>query len=200
VALSVSLSLLFSSPAYGYNFQPGPVGLISGVGPLFSAIVGNSLAGPLSDWSVTWLSRHNKGIYEPEFRLFMVVPMLVCTTIGWFGWAITAHFHVLWIAPAIFYSLITFGLAVGSVGVFAYVVDAHANYAAESFSAINLCKNIFVFGVTYFFVPWLNSQGVLRTFCTIGAINLWVCLMTVPMYIYGKRARSWVHRTPWMLT
>lgn len=39
---------------------------VSGVGSLFSAIVGNALAGPLSDWSVTFLSRHNKGIYEPE--------------------------------------------------------------------------------------------------------------------------------------
>ena len=39
----------------------------------------------------------------------------------------------------------------------------------------------------------------LQSVCTIGGINLAVCLTTVPMYVYGKRARSWVHRTPWML-
>ncbi|EGO25031.1 hypothetical protein SERLADRAFT_438636 [Serpula lacrymans var. lacrymans S7.9] len=166
VALSVSVSLLFSSPEYGYDFRAGPVGLISGVGPFIAAILGNAIAGPLSDWSVTWLSRRNNGVYEPEFRLFMVIPLLLATTIGW---------------------------------VVSYVVDAHSNYAPEAFATINCIKNLFTFGLTYYVVPWLTAQGVLRTFCTIGGINIWVCLMTIPMYVYGKRARSWVHRTPWML-
>ncbi|KAH7922411.1 MFS general substrate transporter [Leucogyrophana mollusca] len=199
VALSVSVSLLFSSPAYGYDFEAGPVGLISGVGPFIAAILGNAIAGPLSDWSVTWLSRRNGGIYEPEFRLFMVIPLLVSTTIGWFGWAISANLLELWIGPAVFYSLLNFGQAVGSIAVVSYVVDAHSNYAPEAFATINCIKNLFTFGLTYYVVPWLAAQGVLRTFCTIGGINIWVCLMTIPMYVYGKRARSWVHRTPWML-
>ncbi|KIJ57868.1 hypothetical protein HYDPIDRAFT_103703 [Hydnomerulius pinastri MD-312] len=199
VALSVSVSLLFSSPAYGYDFQAGPVGLISGIGPLIAAILGNALAGPLSDWSVTWLSRRNGGVYEPEFRLFMIIPLLVATTIGWFGWAISANLLELWIGPAVFYSLLNFGQAVGSIAVVSYVIDAHGPYAAEAFATINCIKNLFTFGLTYYVVPWLGTQGVLRTFCTIGGINIWVCLMTVPMYIYGKRARSWVHRTSWML-
>ncbi|KAH7906864.1 major facilitator superfamily domain-containing protein [Hygrophoropsis aurantiaca] len=199
VALSVSVSLLFSSPAYGYDFQAGPVGLISGVGPFIAAILGNAIAGPLSDWSVTWLARRNNGIYEPEFRLFMIIPLLVATTIGWFGWAISANLLELWIGPAVFYSLLNFGQAVGSVAVVSYVVDAHPNYAPEAFATVNCLKNLFTFGLTYYVVPWLAAQGVLRTFCTIGGINIWVCLMTIPMYVYGKRARSWVHRTPWML-
>ncbi|EGN99475.1 hypothetical protein SERLA73DRAFT_168884 [Serpula lacrymans var. lacrymans S7.3] len=199
VALSVSVSLLFSSPEYGYDFRAGPVGLISGVGPFIAAILGNAIAGPLSDWSVTWLSRRNNGVYEPEFRLFMVIPLLLATTIGWFGWAISANMQELWIGPAIFYSLLNFGQAVGSIAVVSYVVDAHSNYAPEAFATINCIKNLFTFGLTYYVVPWLTAQGVLRTFCTIGGINIWVCLMTIPMYVYGKRARSWVHRTPWML-
>ena len=80
-----------------------------------------------------------------------------------------------------------------------YVVDAHSNYAPEAFATINCLKNIFVFALTYFVIPWIENQGVLRAFITIGGINIWACLMSIPMYIYGKRARSWVHRTPWML-
>ena len=80
-----------------------------------------------------------------------------------------------------------------------YVVDAHSRYAPEAFATINCVKNIFVFGLTYFVIPWILNQGILKTFCTIGGINAWVCLMTLPMYVFGKRARSWVHRTPWML-
>ena len=72
VALSVSVSTLFSAPAYGYDFKAGPVGLITGVGPFIATIIGNAIAGPLSDWSVTWLARRNGGIYEPECVLSLV--------------------------------------------------------------------------------------------------------------------------------
>ncbi|KAH8109264.1 MFS general substrate transporter, partial [Phellopilus nigrolimitatus] len=199
VALSVCVSLLFSDPQFGYNFKAGPVGLIAGVGPFIAAFLGNVIAGPLSDWVVKWMSRRNGGIYEPEFRLMMVFPLFITTTMGWFGWAVSANLEQLWIGPEIFFSLINFGQAVASIAVVSYVVDAHSNYAPEAFATINAIKNLFAFGVTYFVTDWILSQGVLKTFCTIGGINAWVCLMTIPMYIYGKRARSWVHRTPWML-
>lgn len=34
---------------------------------------------------------------------------------GWFGWAISANMEELWVGPAIFFSLINFGQAVGSI-------------------------------------------------------------------------------------
>lgn len=66
VALSVSVSTLFSSPEFGYNFEAGTVGLIAGIGPFIAAFLGNVLAGPLSDWLAKWMSRRNGGVYEPE--------------------------------------------------------------------------------------------------------------------------------------
>ncbi|KAL5485631.1 hypothetical protein ACEPAI_6672 [Sanghuangporus weigelae] len=199
VALSVSVSMLFSDPAFGYGYGAGVVGLIAGVGPFIAAFLGNVFAGPLSDWTATFMARRNGGVYEPEFRLLIMIPTIIAFSIGWFGWALAAHYKVHWIAPEIFYSLINFGQAVGSIAVVSYVVDAHPHYAPEAFATINCIKNIFAFGLTYYVTPWILNQGILRTFCTIGGINAWVCLMTIPMYIYGKRARSWVHRTPWML-
>ncbi|EJD46874.1 MFS general substrate transporter [Auricularia subglabra TFB-10046 SS5] len=200
VLLSVSISLLFSTPQFGYNFGAGAVGLISGVGPLIASFLGNAITGPLSDWSVTRLARMNGGVYEPEFRLVMIIPVLVTQTMGWFGWAISAHLLEPWIAPAIFDSLINFGQAVAGIAVVAYVVDAHPNYAPETFAVINALKNCFIFGITYVAIPWIENQGVLKCFSTIGGLVIAVCLTTIPMYIYGKRARSWVHRTRWVLT
>ncbi|KAH8116719.1 MFS general substrate transporter [Phellopilus nigrolimitatus] len=198
VALSVSVSLLFSDPKFGYNIKPGPVGLISGVGPFIAAFLGNLMAGPLSDWTVRYMSRRNGGVYEPEFRLLMIIPLIISTTIGYFGWAISASLEELWIAPAIFYSLINFGQAVGGIAVVTYIVDSHSRFAPEAFASMGIFRSFFTFGITYVITDWISSQGVLRTFCTIGGINIGVCLMTIPMYIYGKRARSWVYRTSWM--
>ena len=45
----------------------------------------------------------------------MIIPMLISTTMGWFGWAISGHNVDPWIGPTIFYSLINFGQAVGTL-------------------------------------------------------------------------------------
>lgn len=73
--LSVSVSLLFSDPAFGYGFGAGSVGLIAGVGPLTGALIGNLLAGPLSDWTAKYMSKKNGGVYEPEYVGFQVDPL-----------------------------------------------------------------------------------------------------------------------------
>ncbi|KAH8116697.1 hypothetical protein DFH11DRAFT_1576823, partial [Phellopilus nigrolimitatus] len=210
VALSVSVSLLFSDPKFGYDIKPGPVGLISGIGPFIAAFLGNLMAGPLSDWTVRYMSRRNGGVYEPEFRLLMVIPLTISSTIGYFGWAVSASLEEPWIAPAIFYSLINFDMHVVT-----YIVDSHSRFALEAFATKGIFRSFFSFGITYVITDWIANQSmslvfaslstwsklkylVLRTFCTIGGINIGVCLMTIPMYIYGKRARSWVYRTSWM--
>jgi hypothetical protein len=45
-----------------------------------------------------------------------------------------------------------------------------------------------------FFVRWLESDGSRSVFLAIGGIQLVCLLTTIPMYIYGKRARMWTVR------
>ena len=40
----------------------------------------------MSDWSVKWAARKNNGIYEPEFRLFLLIPMFILDIAGYIGW------------------------------------------------------------------------------------------------------------------
>ncbi|KAL5526994.1 hypothetical protein ACEPAF_8723 [Sanghuangporus sanghuang] len=190
VALSVSVSMLFSDPAFGYGYGAGVVGLIAGVGPFIAAFLGNVIAGPLSDWTVTFMARRNGGVYEPEFRLLIMIPTTIAFSIGC-GRA--------YVIPSFIMAQPPVATQVDVCRVVFYVVDAHPHYAPEAFASINRIKNIFAFGLAYYVTPWIINQGILKTFCIIGGVNAWVCLMTIPMYIYGKRARSWVHRTPWML-
>ena len=50
----------------------------------------------------------------------------------------------------------------------------------------------FVFAL--FFTNWLEEDGGKKVFLTIGGIQI-VCLLTsIPMFIYGKRARMWTVR------
>jgi len=50
----------------------------------------------------------------------------------------------------------------------------------------------FVFSL--FFTGWLQADGSKSVFLIIGGIQLACLATTVPMYIYGKRARMWTVR------
>jgi hypothetical protein len=43
-------------------------------------------------------------------------------------------------------------------------------------------------------VDWLDAEGSKDVFLVIGGIQLFFMLMTIPMYVYGKRARMWTVR------
>ena len=45
-----------------------------------------------------------------------------------------------------------------------------------------------------FIVDWLESDGAQTVFLALGGIQLGLLLFTIPMYIYGKRARMWTVR------
>jgi isoprenylcysteine carboxyl methyltransferase (ICMT) family protein YpbQ len=50
----------------------------------------------------------------------------------------------------------------------------------------------FIFSL--FFPHWLEASGSKKTFLAIGGIQLACMLFSIPMYIYGKRARMWTVR------
>ena len=58
--------------------------------------LGMLAAGPLSDWWIVWVSRRNRGVYEPEFRLVFLFSLLV-GALGYVGWAIGNEHHMPWI-------------------------------------------------------------------------------------------------------
>ena len=45
-----------------------------------------------------------------------------------------------------------------------------------------------------FFAHWLESEGSKEVFIAIGSIQMGCMLLTIPMFIYGKRARMWTVR------
>lgn len=59
-----------------YNFDAIGVGLMN-VAPFVGALIGFPCGGWLSDKSILWLSKKNRGIYEPEMRLWLALPVAV---------------------------------------------------------------------------------------------------------------------------
>ena len=67
---SVVNGVLFTAPPY--NFSVGETGLIS-LSPFILCIIGEAISGPLNDYICLSLAKRNHGVYEPEFRLVLMV-------------------------------------------------------------------------------------------------------------------------------
>jgi len=88
-------------------------------------------------------------------------------------------------------------LAFASTCVFGYVIDSYPKLSEEAFVAIN-ARNFLTFGLTYFVNSWLAKSGPLEVFCTLGGLFLFVCLLTAPLWVFGKRIRSWIGRNEFL--
>ncbi|BCS17743.1 uncharacterized protein APUU_10571S [Aspergillus puulaauensis] len=192
VLISLTISQIFSAPPY--SFSVGAVGATN-VSSFVASLIGTLVAGPLVDGVASRLSKINQGIFEPEFRLPVMVTYLFFTATGFFAWGQSLYAVDPWPVPVIVcLGLINLGVQLGTTGVVTYVVDCHREKASEAFATMNFVKNIFSFGLTFYVNGWIETQGVRNCFFTIGGITIGVTLLTVPMYIWGKRSRSWVHR------
>lgn len=73
IMISLQASYLIMPP---YNFDPVAIGLMN-LAPFVGVVLGFPFGGYLSDRSILWLSRRNHGIYEPEMRLWLAIPIAI---------------------------------------------------------------------------------------------------------------------------
>jgi len=186
------LAQIFTAPPY--NFSISAVGLVS-ISALIGAILGAFVTGPLADWIIKAMARRNKGIYEPEFRLVIISVSLILGGISFFGFGWSLSVGDPWIVPVVFYGIQYFSVGFMTIAVYGYLTDCHRDKAPEAFASINL-RNIYSFGMNYFISSWITSQGPKEVFCIVGGVHVFICLCAIPMYIFGKRCRSWTSRVP----
>ena len=126
VFIGVIIASIFIGPPYfwgelkaGYTYTGAFVG----------ALGGYAIAGLLADSSVKWMTKLNKGVYEPEFRIVLVIPMFIVGSIGLYGFGITAS-DILsgkytYYVPLVFFGFEVAGMVIGAVASSLYIVDAY---------------------------------------------------------------------------
>ncbi|KAJ9294849.1 hypothetical protein DTO271G3_6411 [Paecilomyces variotii] len=193
IVLSESVAHIYQGKEH-YNFSPLGTGLVY-ISPFIGGVIGTAVAGRVSDIIVRFMTRRNGGVYEPEFRLVMAIPVAVTTAAGLMGFGWSAQERDAWIVPTIFFGLISFGCSLGSTTSITFCLDSYRQYAGEALVTLNFSKNVFhglVFSL--FFVNWLEADGPRTVFLAIGGIQIACLLTAIPMYIFGKRARMWTVR------
>jgi MFS family permease len=128
VFLGIILAAVMQAPPLFFNeVQTGYMY----TGAFIGAVVGFVIAGVCSDTIPQYLTRRNGGRYEPEFRLWLVVPQFVLGCAGLYGFGITANntYKYGWFWPDFFFALEVAGMVVGAVASSLYIVDAHSKFS-----------------------------------------------------------------------
>ncbi|KAK3331085.1 major facilitator superfamily domain-containing protein [Apodospora peruviana] len=196
IVISESVAVIFREGHY--EFDALQTGLVY-ISPFIGGILGTAVAGKVSDVIVKAMARRNGGLYEPEFRLVMAIPVAITTVIGLMGFGWSAQLGDHWIVPTAFFGIVSFGCSLGSTTSITFCVDSYRQYAGEALVTLNFSKNIFHGLVFSLFVTgWLTADGPKTVYIWIGVIQLILLFATIPMYIYGKRARMWTVRKNFM--
>lgn len=180
VLIGIVLAAILLEPPLGFNEVQ--VGYMY-TGAFVGAILGFVLAGLLSDSSARWLTKRNRGIYEPEFRMLLVVPQLIFGCAGLYGFGIVTNdpFRYRWFWPDFFFALEVMGMVLGAVASALYIVDAHRDIAVEGFTCLLVFKNIFSFGLTFSGYYWIEGQGTKPVFLAAASVQVVVCCTTILM-------------------
>lgn len=78
VLISVQATYMFDDP---YDFTAIGIGLMN-IAPFIASIPGVLIGGYLNDRWIMWLARRNNGVYEPEMRLWMLLPLAIIAPLG----------------------------------------------------------------------------------------------------------------------
>jgi hypothetical protein len=192
IGLAIVVAQIFSPPPNLFN--PTKLGFLftfSFVFLLFGCFVGLFLA----DWWPKWCARRNNGIFEPEFRLILLIPVLLVGIPGIFGFGYYASRDgVKWVAASCLQGLIGFSAVLAGSVSYGYILDCYRSQSIEVSVAILLLRNFFWFGSSYFLPQWLGETKTWKVFDIIGSLQLGITLCSVLIYIYGKQLRNFYHR------
>lgn len=99
-------------------------------GAFIGSIIGLFLSGLLSDSLNRVMIKLNKGRYEPEFRILLVIFQLVFCGAGLYGFGIVSEdvARYGWLVADVFFALVVIGMVLGAVASALYIVDAHREF------------------------------------------------------------------------
>lgn len=145
VSINLLVAQIFTAPPY--SLGTAELGYMS-AGPAVGGLLGSIVSGALSDPIIGWASRRNKGIYEPEFRLILIILALITSAIAYFPFGHLAETGTGPVAMSVLWGIAVASVQVIMTAVGAYIVDSYNDTSVEIFIATMVFKNFLFFGFT----------------------------------------------------
>lgn len=171
----------------------------------------------MSDWFVIKTARRNRGIYEPEQRLwlFSVPTVLVPAALILWGvgvsWPVynlqqlnktnnvstqAAH-QIHWFGLIFAMCVLAACNAAGITLSIAYLVDSYHEISGDGMTSIIIIRNTMSFAIGYGITPWLNGLGLEKCFISVAFVGLAISAVFIPVLIWGKKLRNFNRLSYW---
>ncbi|KAK2765221.1 hypothetical protein FQN54_008920 [Arachnomyces sp. PD_36] len=177
--------ILSSTP---YNWSAGLIGTAY-IAPIIGAALAAVWSGVIADKFAIYLARRNKGVREPEHRLWPLAVSGIISTAGLITWGVGASFGVHWVGLEFGLGMLAFGCITGGSIAISYNIDCFKEISGESMMTVIIIRNMLGFGFSYAITPWVEGQGVRNCFITVGMVSLACTGSFLLIVLFGKRLR-----------
>ncbi|KAF0314937.1 major facilitator superfamily transporter [Colletotrichum asianum] len=187
VTISTIGPQIMAQPPYLWGANVGLINIGGILGTLFGALYTYLL----SDSRLKKTVKTQGGLAEPESRLPTMFPALVIATGGFFTFGFVAQYPSKngWVGLCFGYAMVAFGLMqVPSIG-FNYLIDSYSRLSGDCFVIVTIMRAIIAFAWTFFVSHWVEDRGAAEPFGVFGMLMGIFALLTVPLWLYGKRTR-----------
>ncbi|KAF4444537.1 Major facilitator superfamily transporter [Fusarium austroafricanum] len=186
IVTSVQAMYLLQPP---YNFTPSSIGLMS-LAPFIGTFPGIFFGGYLDDKSIVWLSKRNGGIYEPEMRLWLALPLAILTA----GSVLMSGLGIVYAAPwplvAFGFGLLGFNLGASGSIALSYCMDCYHDIIGNAMVGIVFSRNALGVVVLFTVTPWIKRMGLRDMHILVSVLIFFILLTPVLLLKWGKKARS----------
>lgn len=200
VGVPIVTSVVFAQPPY--NLTPSQIGLTN-LPLVLVSIIGGLFTGWFANVAGNYMARTNgsqAGVFEPEFRLLLLVISGPITTAGLIGTGIALDqaLPLAWVL--VWMSVFSFGTLFTVQVILTYVVDCFPEQSGQAFSTINLFASIVIFVGSGVLITWYEMVGPLVVFGSLAAGSVITSVTAIPLYVFGKRMRAsmagllWTHK------
>jgi MFS family permease len=171
-----------------WNYSNTAVGIMC-VPTLIGAVLGCIYGGWFSDFFVVWMTKRNKGIFEAEQRLWLLLPVAFIGPAGLMLFGIGSDKGWDWHMPYLGLGLIGFGFGCAGDLSMAYLMDAYPEMVLEGMVGVSVINNTIGCLFTFTAQKWLDAQSLAQVFIALGVLSFFFLMTTVPMIYWGKQCR-----------
>ncbi|KAF2219236.1 major facilitator superfamily domain-containing protein [Elsinoe ampelina] len=188
-------SVLFAvtgAAAFGgiYHFDTVGVGLAIGVSTFVGTLVGELLAGPVSDRLVYLYAKAHDGDQKAETRLFATIPGAILIPIGVVIEGVCFQFKTHWMGPIMGISIAAFGLQIVTTNIYAYITDCYKPQSAEISTLLNFGRQIFSFTLGFYMTPFAEETTYGIAWAVMAIIGAVLYAGIVALMFKGRQWRE----------
>lgn len=176
-------------PAAPYHFSTIDVGLLN-LPAFIGATIASLYTAFVSDKSILWLAKRNKGVYEPEFRLYAAIFPALASGVGVVLYGLSLARGMPWIIPAVGIAVFGFGFAGLTHGVLTFLLDGYGEIAGDALVGVAFVRNMCATAIVFAATPWTKELGMYNLFVCIGCLAFFFASLAVPIIYFGKSLRT----------